>query len=665
MTDRNTLNTSCIDFISSVHGEQRRRERLIDKKDLQAAIKYGSKEVTYCKNGHKKGEMRFKYTFAEVVYITDVTSTIEITSWTFPLPLQRAPLDSKMKRQISEQKIRLEKIPITSHTILVVDQSASMNTSDVPGHRSRSRGVFYNIANEIIAEPLLSNQTSYTDVITLIEMRDEAVINPQICRAPIDWETYNKFVELADDELRGKSHGNYIPALELVNDILAESRDNCAILVFFLSDGKPSDHFTNRSSYLNFVDSKERYVNSMLQYVRGICHNFGSHLTFGFFGFANASSDFSVLKKMSEIAKISGAKVSFFAEGVQCGSLRGVLSSLVTSLIDTRSLLSSILPPTKMTNTQSRRPNMAKELNYFTLDAAFMPDEWCFYGQKDRIKRVKPVLSKNRRTVFVEIPLISSLATGIAIKNKYFGEGSERVVYKMTEVDRNNKPVGDDLVLKINPLVEEDGHDQLIFHEIFGETQREASRLAMKFNERLDFLKVPKEVPRINFLECTYYTITDKNGWENGFLVEKRLDIMRFKKWSDNKGGVHNLPLSAAVATLSKEILGTINEENEDKSVDSCLSDERRTLMETILDDDIPQTFSHYTYVYSKRDRLVCDIQGVLNHDPPLFELTDPAIHSQEKGRFGKTDFGYKGMQDFFKTHKCNPLCEVLSLKRR
>lgn len=95
---------------SSVHGEQRRRERDIDKRDLQAAIKYGSNEMTFCKickickNGHRKRELRWKYTFAEVVYITDETSTNEITSWTFPLPLQKAPIDGKTIKQINEQK---------------------------------------------------------------------------------------------------------------------------------------------------------------------------------------------------------------------------------------------------------------------------------------------------------------------------------------------------------------------------------------------------------------------------------------------------------------------------------------------------------------------------------------------------------------------------------
>jgi hypothetical protein len=649
------LRTSCIDFVSSVHGEQRRRERDIDKRDLQAAIKYGSKEMTFCRSGHQKGDLRWKYTFAEVVYITDKTSTNEITSWTFPLPLQKAPLDSKMIRQINEQKNRLAISPITSHTILIVDQSASMNSSDVSGHRSRSRGVFYNIANEIIAAPLLANQKSYTDVVTLIEMRDEATINPLICRAPIDWDTYNKFVDLADDELRGKSHGNYLPALELLWSYLLESNEeNCALLVFFLSDGKPSDHINSTKAY------NEIYMQT---YINCICSKFGSRLTFGFMGFANKSCDFSVLKKLSNQAESAGAKVSFFAEGVLCGSLRGLLSTLVTSLTDTRSSLSSILPNTRSSTIEIRRPGMIKDLSPLqsNSDTVFNKDEWNFYGENDCIKRVKPISSKNRRTTFWDqIPPISKAAEGIAVKKEYLDKGSERIVFKMTEeVDKDNMPVGEPLVVKINPFVEEDSCHQLVFHEIFGRTQREASRFAAKFNERLDFLKVPIDIPRIKFLDCTYYTMR-ANDCEAGFLVEKRLDNTKFKKWSDNKGGVHNLPRGAMALGSSQEILATIDEEDEEGSVDSCFSDTRQALMDSILDDDIPQAFSHYSYVYSKHDRLVCDIQGVLHHNPPLFELTDPAIHSEEKGQFGKTDFGGKGMQEFFKTHECNPLCKVL-----
>jgi hypothetical protein len=127
--------------------------------------------------------------------------------------------------------------------------------------------------------------------------------------------------------------------------------------------------------------------------------------------------------------------------------------------------------------------------------------------------------------------------------------------------------------------------------------------------------------------------------------------------------------------------LDTIEEHDEDDSDDSVAADVKasapaavsrldgvslahRQLFDSILPDDVPHAFSHYTFVYSKRDALVCDLQGVLTLDsPPVFELTDPAIHSSQGRMFGKTDHGRKGFAEFFKTHKCNPLCEALGLK--
>lgn len=82
---------------------------------------------------------------------------------------------------------------------------------------------------------------------------------------------------------------------------------------------------------------------------------------------------------------------------------------------------------------------------------------------------------------------------------------------------------------------------------------------------------------------------------------------------------------------------------------------------------DIPQAFSHFTYRHTQRKMLVCDLQGVYNEacSPPLFELTDPVIHfKSSSGRsnvFGRTDQGHKGIQSFFKTHKCSALCHALN----
>lgn len=241
------VRASCVEFISSVHGQQRRRERDVSKRDLQAAVKYGVKEKALPHPRTK--EPRWKYTFADVVYITDPSSTVEVTSWALQLPLEEAPVEASMLQQFAVQKKRLRSghTPITSHTVMVVDQSTSMNQSDVHGHRSRSRGAYYAIANEMIAQPLLGGHVSFTDVVTIIEMRDEAAINPEIYMDPVTWELHNKVVQLAKEPLRAKGNGNYKPALQLAcNTLLQSSTNDCALLLLFLSDGRPSDKITKQ-----------------------------------------------------------------------------------------------------------------------------------------------------------------------------------------------------------------------------------------------------------------------------------------------------------------------------------------------------------------------------------------------------------------------------------
>ena len=88
--------------------------------------------------------------------------------------------------------------------------------------------------------------------------------------------------------------------------------------------------------------------------------------------------------------------------------------------------------------------------------------------------------------------------------------------------------------------------------------------------------------------------------------------------------------------------------------------------------DHFPQAFSHFTYRASGRRLLVCDLQGVLDEgsSPPRFRCTDPAIHYggsvegkfRDGGKFGRSDFGKKGMHRFFASHKCSKLCGLLGL---
>jgi len=166
--------------------------------------------------------------------------------------------------------------------------------------------------------------------------------------------------------------------------------------------------------------------------------------------------------------------------------------------------------------------------------------------------------------------------------------------------------------------------------------------------------------------------------------VEKQLDNNQYIKWNDNTGGFlgqHVKPVmyheAEPVVTqrmlkdLKPIIAQTIMEEdseNEEEEGEEPVSvpDVTRNIEHDILDTEVPQAFTHYTYVWTKREKMVCDLQGVLDTNAHVFELTDPAIHYKSKsGRnnvFGRSDRGKKGMHSFFITHKCNNLCKALKI---
>ena len=80
--------------------------------------------------------------------------------------------------------------------------------------------------------------------------------------------------------------------------------------------------------------------------------------------------------------------------------------------------------------------------------------------------------------------------------------------------------------------------------------------------------------------------------------------------------------------------------------------------------------FSHFSYEHSKKYLPVCDLQGIVTKDVkkggrPMLLLTDPAIHCPTAKRFGTTNLQMRGVEAFFKTHRCNRLCKALGLKSR
>lgn len=71
------------------------------------------------------------------------------------------------------------------------------------------------------------------------------------------------------------------------------------------------------------------------------------------------------------------------------------------------------------------------------------------------------------------------------------------------------------------------------------------------------------------------------------------------------------------------------------------------------VESELAQAFTHFTYVISDKQQMVCDIQGVKT------QFTDPQIHSVDC-EFGRGDLGEKGFSKFMETHECNSICKHL-----
>ena len=118
--------TSDVPFLSSVHGRQRREERDIDQHDLRAAVLHGKKEdASRVVRGRRR--QRWKYTFANIVYITDEASTTEVTSWVEPVRVDPVPVSPTMliAHEAACKMVCETPQAWTSHTVLVIDQSGS------------------------------------------------------------------------------------------------------------------------------------------------------------------------------------------------------------------------------------------------------------------------------------------------------------------------------------------------------------------------------------------------------------------------------------------------------------------------------------------------------------------------------------------------------------
>lgn len=415
--------------------------------------------------------------------------------------------------------------------------------------------------------------------------------------------------------------------------LLLNKRGSCLLQLVFLTDGAPSDHAPPGTGY----PTTEYHVYAVRNRVASIARKFGSRLTFGAISVGNFGR-YDALDEMVSTAKDYNCNAYHFISSLKSDDMSNAFMSM-----------STLLSSTKLTVTDmgSNRQRVFRDLNRES------KSDIGVYSSKDEswIKSFqvrKTVFNKKtRKWEYPEVVFNDSQAVGIAFKESIFGEGRERAVRRVREIDADGDFVGPTLVGKESLFVE-DTHDDVSFHRTFFIIQQLAKRMATFFNKKLLQLPGvdPLVTPSIDFLDCYVMELCDKRGSvQSALLVEKMLDHTKYKKFNNNDGYV-----------LSS------NQKNETQHEIQLLGSNPDTSFSI---DDIPQAYSHFTYLASQRKFLVCDLQGVLNTDvtPPVFELTDPAIHYSKmtsRKDFGRTDRGQLGIEDFLETHICSKLCHML-----
>lgn len=688
------MNTSLITILSSDHGRLRREQRDINKRDLQKALKYGS----YAKSWGN----RWKVEYDGIVFITDNNRRQEVTC--YPAPLSEAPIDAQSKYEhiTATRVISMKADLCTSHTVFVVDNSGSMRTHDIPLHRDRQTAAISTMAMEYIAEQIFNESANNRDVVSLIEFSNKTKIVFE--REPITWVLYNKLLSRRDTTgYNSRSQGpmrdilfadsNYLPALDAAEELLAKgNHEDCALSMFFISDGEPTD-----AAHQGLVPSAAHRM--MEEKVEKIALRFDYQLNVSFVGFGNSCKDFSSLQSMSDAAnKATGTPLSRF---VYCDKLVHSIGDAITSLAESTTLTrTALMNGDRRTQKNTRTDVKPEEANdfvrypiigHYVYDPSindFVPQPGAPLGalRAENLEEAVQMFRKKKLPPF------------IAMNKGYIGTGAERVAYRCHLSDENGGAKLGSMIAKETFRVDRiDEHVE--FHKTFCETQSMAAHLAVEFNKKLCALPNYSELitPKISFLKCSVLTLED-HEWKDGVrgvLVEKQLDTTRFewKKWNNNCGAVDGkichrpMDVDHELAKMDMRIHQPVEDmviieegsEEEDTSDDeedfddmSCdYQAEEETLMCKLTPSDYLQAFSHFTYLFTNRKVLVCDLQGVYNTDmvPPTFELSDPAVHYRSNtGKrmvFGRTDRGQKGIQLFFNSHKCTRICKIMELSKK
>ncbi|KAL7536710.1 hypothetical protein ACHAWF_005537 [Thalassiosira exigua] len=621
-----TIPSSALEVLPTVHLAERCAERDISPVELIAAIKYGTRTEGEVRNDQRA----WLFSYGGITYVTDYLMQRGITSWVEPcwgFDVEKVPISKEMEDSHNEAlKRALDHSTWNSHAVIVVDQSGSMRKTDATKGVTRSDLVWLCLAVDYVGKRLRTGEATSRDYVSLVELGGnyDCVLREQ----PLDWILYNRIVDIVRSHCP-RGEGNYLPAIKKAQELLSLNKSGkCALQLVFLTDGIPSD-----------FSCQERCKYASCNQIASLACRFGSRLTVG--GFAVGVEQYATLNAMVKTAEEYNCKGFLMEASLRVEDLSSAFHSMSTLMTETKTTMTDF-----KTNSHRTYRDLIREPSSSVSIYLEDESEWKYYtnvpGCDPSVERTyfdrKEYCWKYPESTFESLG-----AVGIAVRDFVFGEGRERAVRRVREVNRAGFFVGAPLVGKETLFQEDlDPDDVRAFHKNFCKLQQLAQKYATIFNRKLSSLPGARtKVPRIHFLECWVMMFVNEKNEQDAILVEKMLDVKSYTKWNTNAGYVKGSP--SPTATRSLEIGDGV-----------CISIE-----------DVPQAFSHFTYIASGRRFLVCDLQGVLNTSlsPPVFELTDPAIHYKKRTQridFGRTDRGEAGIQDFLTSHKCSPLCRML-----
>ena len=666
------------------HARQRRAERGIDKKDLQAAVKFGQEQP--CKYGRK-------FVYKGLCYILQKSKRNkwkEVTCYASSIKLKKVPISRRVEADYAKAKTDLaDHATWKSNTVVVVDVSGSMKNGDVWGARSRLQALWLSIALDFIAHRIESGEGGPNDVVSFLLMGEEAKL--LIKEEPTTWKLYNKIVSMYNNIGLARGHGNYVPSLKLVAELLTKNgSSSCALALSWFSDGRPSDQGIDKEMILPAVES--------------LAERFGRRLSFSAIAIGHDQDEFAMLQSMVDTAKDFGVQASFVLPSMTTSGIGVSVTATATSLTKTQTEMTD-LNTLKQKNVRHVLRESQRKASAEVVEKVSEDDYWLYPVKSVKRQTYKIWYDDNnkRRFEYEDATLHHPSTRFVALHKKAFGEGAERYAFRFFEVGQDLRVLGQPLVAKESRLVldgGEAGRDKFV--RTFCEAQQLARRLANEFNKRLnDLRRVDDNTPRVSFLDCSIYELDDMNLGKQKVLVEEKLDQLSWHKWNMNNGyveGMDNAPefthdkMQAALDHLlnidhSEENntpgrlggLGVIEEgsEDEEDEFDSEIKSrsaggigETEEIKPIVFSaSEVAQAFSHFSHAASGRKRLICDLQGVFDESTNMLKFSDPVIHyfnsrRQDRRRVhGRTDLGRKGMAMFLETHKdcCGHLCRLVN----